>query len=346
MSLKVRGEIHELALIPRVFPLHTEDPLNGIIYELTREQGGSIRNKGIVQMRPESEEESDVENLLDVWSDSEYCSKDERGQWVCWEFQESFIRPTHYTVRSSNDNYLKSWLVEGSMNGPKWTELDQRKNDTHLKGAFAVHSFDVESPVECRFLRLTQTGKNHSDEDHLGLSAFEILGSRRPAVTGWVLRPLTEDGSLDGIIAYLTREHIGNIHEMGIIAITTADGGRAQARMADLDRSGYTYSKNDPGQWICWDFREIRIRPTHYTIVSENLVSWTLEASMDGATWKEIDRHTDREVHGQDPASFAVSDPVECRFILLTQTAVNYEGTFVFEYRPIEFFGSLLEWPS
>jgi hypothetical protein len=262
---QVRGEIHELAIIPRVFPLRTEDPLNGIIYELTREHGGSICDKGIVRMESETVFDGDVENLLDLWSDSEYCSKDEPGRWVLWEFQESFIRPTHYTIRSSRDKYLKSWLVEGSMDGKKWTELDQRKNDTHLKGNFAVQTFDVKSPVECRFVRLTQTGKNHSESNCLSFCALEIFGTRSRGRF-----PLPFNCSEEGIISHLTQKHGGNVHDKGIVTITASDlddrPTYTRKNVADLSAYSYFMSDDEPHQWICWDFHEKRVRPTHYTI--------------------------------------------------------------------------------
>jgi hypothetical protein len=97
---RFRSEIDELITIPRLFPLHAEDPLNGIICDLTRKHGGSLHGKGIVLMTSKSENEGDVKNLVDIASDSAFGSDDEPGQWVCWEFQDSYIRPTHFTIPS------------------------------------------------------------------------------------------------------------------------------------------------------------------------------------------------------------------------------------------------------
>jgi hypothetical protein len=54
-------------------------------------------------------------------------------------------------------------------------------------------------------------------------------------------------------------------------------------------------SKDEPGQWVCWDFREIRVHPTHYTIETVWLKSWVVAGSLDGESWTEIHPQTDNQ---------------------------------------------------
>jgi hypothetical protein len=105
-------------------------------------------------------------------------------------------------------------------------------------------------------------------------------------------------------------------------------------------------SKDEPGQWICWDFREMRVRPTHYTMMARYPKSWVVEGSLDGMNWTEIDRQTDNEAFNKNPetASFRISKPVESRFIRLSQTDKNHEGKDFLGYLyVVEFFGTLSE---
>jgi hypothetical protein len=81
---------------------------------------------------------------------------------------------------------------------------------------------------------------------------------------------MKEAKSLDGIISYLTKKHGGNIHEKGIVRTTSKSGS-------------FDFSEHEPGQWVCWDCREMRVRPTNYTILSSYLKSWVLEGSLAGA---------------------------------------------------------------
>jgi hypothetical protein len=160
--------------------------------------------------------------------------------------------------------------------------------------------------------------------------------------------PLQEAKSVDGIISYLTRKHGGNVQDKGIVIITSQSGysgepGVALRNLADLTSDSYFNSRNEPGQWVCWDFRQRRVRLTHYTVRCEYLRSWVLESSLDGMIWTQIDRKKNNEFEGKGTASYAVLKSIECRFIRLTQTAQNHDGEDYLAIWAFEFFGTLIE---
>jgi hypothetical protein len=168
--------------------------------------------------------------------------------------------------------------------------------------------------------------------------------------------PLKDARSLDGIIAYLTQKHGGNVHDKGIVTITSRslcndDHWTALRNLADFTSYAKFCSKSEPGQWVCWDFHQMRVRPTHYTIKAFYLKSWVVESSLDGEAWTEIDRKTDNEdfnVGGMQTASYAVQNPAECRFIRLTQTGPNHSNAFDGRVDDLiiaafEFFGTVIE---
>jgi uncharacterized coiled-coil protein SlyX len=153
---------------------------------------------------------------------------------------------------------------------------------------------------------------------------------------------------LGGIISYLTRKHGGNVHDKGIITITSKsvwadDPQYAPRNLADFTSDLYFNSRDEPGQWICWDFHQLRVRPTRYTITSGHLQSWVVASSLDGKAWTEIDRKKNNEDLRERPwtASFAVSKSAECRFIRLTRGAHFGHNRLVLE--AFEVFGTLLE---
>jgi hypothetical protein len=162
--------------------------------------------------------------------------------------------------------------------------------------------------------------------------------------------PMKEAKSLNGIISYLTKKYGGNVQEKGIVTITSKSIPKypscALKNVADLTSYSEFCSKKEPGQWVCWDFHEMRVRPTHYTIKAEWLKSWVVEGSLDGTSWTEIDRQTDNSDFRdwyQNTASFAVSNPAEFRFIRLTQADKNNRYNDVLALRAVEFFGTLSE---
>jgi hypothetical protein len=114
-------------------------------------------------------------NLADLTSDSYFGSKNEPGQWVCLDFHKMRVRPTHYTIRSYS---LKSWVVESSLDGEAWTEIDRKTDNWDFKaGYWATASFAVSKSAECRFIRLSQTGERHAGDDYLAIRAFEVFGT-------------------------------------------------------------------------------------------------------------------------------------------------------------------------
>jgi hypothetical protein len=159
--------------------------------------------------------------------------------------------------------------------------------------------------------------------------------------------PLVEDKSVDGIVSYLTRKHRGNVHDKGIVTITSKsvhddDPRHALRNIADFTSGKAFCSKNEPGQWVCWAFHLERVRITHYTMQCgiRSPKSWVIECSLDGEAWTEIDRKTN---NADLKASFAVANSVECRFIRLTQTGKRHWGDDILNIYAFEFFGTLLE---
>jgi hypothetical protein len=104
-------------------------------------------------------------------------SENERGNWTCWDFHEMRVRLTHYTIKNGDpEGRLKSWVVESSLEGEAWTEIDRRTNNDDFE-AYGAASFAVSNSAESRFIRLAQRGKNHMGNDNLYTYAFEFFGT-------------------------------------------------------------------------------------------------------------------------------------------------------------------------
>jgi hypothetical protein len=57
-------------------------------------------------------------------------------------------------------------------------------------------------------------------------------------------------------------ESLGGITSKSVL---NDDPEYALTNVPDLTSESRFGSKNGPGQWVCWDFRQMRVRPTHYT---------------------------------------------------------------------------------
>jgi hypothetical protein len=96
------------------------------------------------------------------------------------DFKDRRIIPTHYTLRSYHEesvNNLRSWVIEVSVDGATWTEIDRKSNNEKLHSGNAIATFEVAKHEECRLIRLVNVGPNHSGDDCLHISSFEIFGS-------------------------------------------------------------------------------------------------------------------------------------------------------------------------
>jgi hypothetical protein len=71
---------------------------------------------------------------------------------------------------------LISWVVERSLDGEAWTEID-RRTDHNVFLLLEMASYPVSKAAECRFIRLTQTGKNHFGTNKLTINIFEFFGT-------------------------------------------------------------------------------------------------------------------------------------------------------------------------
>jgi hypothetical protein len=159
-----------------------------------------------------------------------------------------------------------------------------------------------------------------------------------------------------GIIAHLTSQFGGNVHDRGVVLITTnrtADDHPVYAakNVADLGNDSFFHSANKSNQWICFDFKTMKIRPTHYSVRTHgggpdfhHLKNWVIEGSADGTSWNEIDRHENNTDLNSSLAvkTFSVCKVDTFRMIRLCQIGRNHGEQNYLIFTAFELFGSLI----
>lgn len=130
------------------------------------------------------------ESLLDINNSTySYCTNDRQNSWICFEFKKRKIRPSAYTIKSTYNSkgmdHLKSWIIEGSVDGFSWKKLDEQKNCSLLNGENLVRTFPINVDVddfefddenEFKFLRIKQTDKNWHNRHYLEICAIDFFG--------------------------------------------------------------------------------------------------------------------------------------------------------------------------
>lgn len=166
-------------------------------------------------------------------------------------------------------------------------------------------------------------------------------GSSKRCASGQMFR-YDESSPLTGILAYLTNKYNGNVHDMGVVNITSSsifdgDWMYHPKNAADFESDSCFFSRDEPNTWICYDFGDNQVIPTSYTLKSSstvesgdhNLKSWVIEVSNDGEEWTIIDSREDNDDLDGTGAThnFSITPGrVEqaSRFIRLRETGPNH----------------------
>jgi len=189
-------ELKEDASLPGFQPGNL-GTLGGMLAHLTGVHRGNVHKKGVVvitgsstyydEVEYEDEDEAFFEiqpkNVADHESSSLFCSESKPNQWICLDFRARRVRLTAYAIRSCGrapwgpeHRTPKSWVIEVSSDGAAWSEIDRRENNQDLNDRLVTKVFTVARAVECRMIRMRQTGKDHNGNDRLSFSAFEVFG--------------------------------------------------------------------------------------------------------------------------------------------------------------------------
>jgi hypothetical protein len=170
--------------------------------------------------------------------------------------------------------------------------------------------------------------------------------------------PMQELNSLNGIISFLANKCKGNVHELRLVNVTakSVNSDFSPPRsLVELNAPSFFMSNSRGDQWICYEFRRMRIRPTRYAFQTAgnkydgrdagfHPKSWVVETSLDEKKWTEVDRQTNvmDANHEFVIRSFPLVNAAECRYIRFTQTQ-NHKGNGFLALSAFEIFGTLIQ---
>ena len=153
-----------------------------------------------------------------------------------------------------------------------------------------------------------------------------------------------------GIMSYLRERCNGNVHDKGIVEITSSSSDYSQChRLVDYGWGNSWRSKDEPNSYVQFDFKDNRVALTGYSIKSDgsgwrHLCNWVIEASVNGEKWEVLDSRNTKDLCGK-----YIVKTYQCnhrsdelwRFFRLRQTGSNSSGNNYLYLSEIEFFGTL-----
>ena len=171
-----------------------------------------------------------------------------------------------------------------------------------------------------------------------------------------------ESHRFDGIINYLTQKSGGNVSDNGTVNVTaTSYNGSSYPKYAVDVKNCQNYFQTNQQEidWIQYDFKQNRVRPTRYSIRTRQDCdcnhprSWVIEGSNTGGSneneWTVLDSHTnDATLKGVNCShTFDITNPqVEqngYRYLRMKRTGCTSNGNKHMALSALEYFGYLIE---
>ena len=125
-------------------------------------------------------------NVLNYEDDRQiFQSYGESNSWLCIDFKNFKINPTHYSLRSNAFGVKgvfnpQSWDIEGSNDLNNWDLLDSRRKEKSLDNRAATNTFEItnKSCNYYQYIRIIQRGVNTRNyNESLCFSSIELFGS-------------------------------------------------------------------------------------------------------------------------------------------------------------------------
>jgi hypothetical protein len=170
----------------RIYPFTGTPVFAGLICQLGKCCGGNPHDNGIICAIGTPDADHPLfqpKNVADLHSDSYFFSTDAPGRSICYDFKDMRVAVTHYILRLNNQQtggyHLRSWVIEGSVDGPEWTELDHQENEGLVSRPNSICAFAAQQVIESRFIRLRATSLNWEGNNRMFLEAFDVFGGLR-----------------------------------------------------------------------------------------------------------------------------------------------------------------------
>jgi hypothetical protein len=132
----------------------------------------------------------------------------------------------------------------------------------------------------------------------------------------------------------------GNLHDRKVVTVTAKSnsGTHGSDPKNTLEPSNTRFeSVDEPGQWICCDFRDRRVVVSEVDIYTDGPLAFSIvtEGSIDGETWRRFDSFPGIDGDGAVSYLFATVPSAPCRFIRLTQVGPNASGNHRLDIREL-----------
>lgn len=254
-----------------------------------------------------------------------------------YEFiKEIFSQTTNEIKEESSFNEIMFYeeIEFSSLSERKFNEFIENFNQNEMTGNL------WKKLIQCFYSK--QTSLNESEERY---------NKSKSSITKY---PFKYNKQFEGIIYHLLEKN----KDIQISASSVFDELYKPENSINFDnKQSAFYSLNISDSFLCFDFKNIKVKPSHYSIRSNNwgdenwyhLQNWVIECSNDEVEWRIIDSHQkDKSLNSRSASkTFEIQEKLNendfYRYIRIRQTGINTSGNYELIISAIEFFGSITD---
>lgn len=165
------------------YPYERGDPFNGILNSLNQKCKGNAHSHGLVSITASSSGGWNGQpcQTIDYGWTGAWGTQNFRNSWIRFDFKEKLVILTGYSIRSHNwgvnSFHMKSFAIEGSLDGLKWNPIDEKFDINELNGALQFYTWKCKKSLPYRYVQIRQIGKNQAGNNHLALHEIELFGT-------------------------------------------------------------------------------------------------------------------------------------------------------------------------
>lgn len=280
-----------------------------------------------------------------------YASPAIPNMWIRFDFKAPCVTLQGYTIQTGHLNdmpHMRSWVLEGSKDGIRWTVLHTMEKTDALKGGKKLFTWSLSSKEEVRYARIRQTGPNWSKNNVMLLRCVEFYGNISRD-EGKIACPYQEK-EWSGIFDYLSRERKMNPAQIGVVQIKTAADAENLINPEWSNTQGMWKSADQAMPFIRFHFTQgIRVAVKNYALKTylgpNHPHTWVVEGSNDGVRWHPIDSRKNRSELKKAWAvgvfSCETTPAVPYSSIRIKMTAPNKGGGHIFWLSNVELYGKV-----
>lgn len=165
---------------PKTIDLTAED---GVFTYIHKARNADLYENKIIEVITKPNKPVNAKQIFNYDKNLEniFVTTNEPNSSITFKLDPLSLQITSYEITSCKwvkfSNHLRSWVVEISVDGEKWTEIDAQNDCESLNGSNLTCKFDIKTKVDfAKYIRLRTTSTDWRQKNFLAYNRLEFYG--------------------------------------------------------------------------------------------------------------------------------------------------------------------------